>query len=545
MRRLFFFLVFLCLACGVEAQPVRVFLIGDSTCATKNLDKQNPERGWGHMFQPLFDSLVVVDNHATNGRSTLSFRSEGRWAKVFDQLRIGDYVFIQFGHNDQKIKDSTRYSSPAQYAENLRRYVRETRQKGATPILLTPIVRRCFVDGVLTDTHAGYPDAVRRVAAEEEVALLDMEPLTREWVAALGDEASRDYFMWVAPGTSPLCPAGRKDDTHLNVRGAHVVARMVADLLREQVPELGRHYCPVDFVVAKDGSGDFFTLGEAIAAVPDFCGKTTTIVLCEGLYDEKIAIPYTKRNVRLVGRGMPAVSGGGYAAKVGATGASMGTSGSSTVYFGGDNWAVDGIVFANVAGRVGQAVAVQTLATNLVFRNCRFLGDQDTLYLYGKGNQDGHTVPDNTWVRFENCYIEGTTDFIFGAAAALFSGCEIHSKADSYITAASTCKGMPCGLVFVGCRLTADEGVTKCYLGRPWRDHAQTFFVDCELGAHIRPAGWHDWGKPQAHRTARYGECGSTGPGAAQASRVKWAVRLSEKEAARAIALCEKNADFR
>lgn len=144
------------------------------------------------MFQPLFDSLVVVDNHATNGRSTLSFRSEGRWAKVFDQLRSGDYVFIQFGHNDQKIKDSTRYSSSAQYAENLRRYVRETRQKGATPILLTPIVRRCFVDGVLTDTHAGYPDAVRRIAAEEEVALLDMEPLTREWVAALGDEASRD-----------------------------------------------------------------------------------------------------------------------------------------------------------------------------------------------------------------------------------------------------------------------------------------------------------------------------------------------------------------
>ena len=540
MKRFFILFASLCLAGVVSAQPVRVFLIGDSTCATKKLDKQNPERGWGHMFQPLFDEAVLVDNHATNGRSTLSFRTEGRWAKVFDQLREGDYVFIQFGHNDQKIKDSTRYSSPAQYAENLRRYVRETRQKGATPVLLTPIVRRHFVDGVLTDTHTDYPAAVRRVAAEEGVALLDMEPLTREWVASLGDEASKAFFMWVAPGVCPLYPDGRQDDTHLNVRGAHVVARMVGECLREQVPELGRHLRSCDFVVAKDGSGDFFSLGEAIAAVPDFCRDTTTIVFCEGVYDEKIAIPHTKRNVRLVGRGDAVVTGDGYASKPGATGVPMGTSGSSTVYFGGDNWAIEGVSFANTAGRVGQAVAVQTLATNLVFRNCRFLGNQDTLYLHGKGNLDGTTVEDNTQVRFYDCYIEGTTDFIFGAASALFSGCEIRSKADSYITAASTCKGLPCGFVFVGCRLTADEGVEKCYLGRPWRDHAQTFFIDCELGAHIRPEGWHDWQKPHAHKTARYGERGSFGPGAGQQARVGWAKPLSAKEVARAIAVFEK-----
>ena len=250
----------LLLACAVQgaaaaeiaaaADTLHVYLIGDSTCATKKLDKQNPERGWGHMFQPLFDETVVVENHATNGRSTKSFRDEGRWARVYDKLRPGDYVFIQFGHNDQKINDSTRYSSPAQYAENLRRYVCETREKGATPILLTPIVRRHFVDGVLTDTHGDYPAAVRRVAAEESVTLIDMEPVTREWVAALGDEASKAFYMWVAPGVCPLHPDGRQDDTHLNVRGAHAVARMVGERLCGQVPELGSHYRPADFVVA-------------------------------------------------------------------------------------------------------------------------------------------------------------------------------------------------------------------------------------------------------------------------------------------------------
>ena len=178
---------------------------------------------------------------------------------------------------------------------------------------------------------------------------------------------------------------------------------------------------------------------------------------------------------------------------------------------------------------------MQCLGTGLRFVGCRFLGYQDTLYLYGQGNRDGETVARNASVRFEECYVEGTTDFIFGSAEALFDRCEIRSKADSYVTAASTCRGQRVGFVFRRCRLTADEGVTKCYLGRPWRDHAQTLFIDCELGAHIRPEGWHDWNKPQAHRTTRYGEYGSTGAGAA-GERVRWARRITEKEAAAALA---------
>jgi pectinesterase len=524
---------------GTPADTLHLYLIGDSTCATKKLDKENPERGWGHMLQPLFDEAVVVGNHATNGRSTKSFRDEGRWARVERQLRPGDYVFIQFGHNDQKIKDSTRYSTPEQYAENLRRYVRETRAKGATPILLTPIVRRHFVDGVLTDTHGDYPAQVRRVAAEEGVALLDMEPLTREWVASLGDEASRQYFMWVAPGTCPLCPDGRQDDTHLNVRGAHVVARMVCEALRREVPALGARFHDCDFVVAKDGSGDFFTVGEAVAAIPDFCNATTSIVVCEGVYREKIAIPATKRNVVLTGRGEAVVSWDDYASKIGATGHPKGTSGSSTVYFGGDHWLIENLTFENTAGRVGQAVAVQCLGSDLRFVGCRFLGNQDTLYLHGVGNRDGKEVNDNSFCFFDGCYIEGTTDFIFGSAAALFERCEIRSKANSYITAASTCKGQPAGFIFRECNLTADDGVKSCYLGRPWRDHAQTLFLDCDFGAHIRPEGWHDWNKPHAHKTVFYGESGCYGPGAATGGRAKWSRRLSAAEVARALARFE------
>ena len=538
MKRLFLLSLCVLLSASSFGGPLRVFLIGDSTCATKDLAKQNPERGWGQMFQPLFDGSVTVENHAVNGRSSKSFRDEGRWDPILSRLQAGDWVFIQFGHNDQKAQDSTRYADPAQYAENLRRYVRETRAKGAVPVLLTPIVRRHFSGESLDDTHGAYLDAVRRVAAGEQTPLIDAERLTRAWVAELGDEASKAFYMWVEEGTCPLYPDGRQDNTHLNVRGARTVARMIAAELPQAVPALGERLVPSDFTVAQDGSGDFFTLTEAVAAVPDFGRDTTRIVICGGVYREKISIPATKRLVALTGRGDVTLTWDDYAAKIGPTGRPLGTSGSSTLYFGGDGWTVRNITFENAAGRVGQAVAVQCLATELRFIGCRFLGNQDTLYLYGTGNRDGERVTENARIRFEECYIEGTTDFIFGSAAALFRRCEIRSKADSWITAASTCRGQRCGLIFEECRLTADEGVTACWLGRPWRDHAQTLFLRCHLGAHIRPEGWHDWNKPRTHRTAFYAECASEGPGAA-GRRVPWARRIAERRALRIVAAFE------
>ena len=531
MKRAFLLTICLLLAFAACGGNLRVHLIGDSTCATKELSKQNPERGWGQLFQPLFDGSVTIRNHAVNGRSTKSFRDEGRWQRVCDELQPGDYVFIQFGHNDQKQADSTRYASPEQYAANLRRYADETRARGAVPVLLTPVVRRRFTDGVPDDTHAPYAAVVRRVAAEADAVLIDAERLTREWVSQLGDEASKACYMWVAPGTNPRWPDGRQDDTHFNVRGARAVARMIAAQLPELIPELGRRLKPSDFVVAQDGSGDFLSLAEAVAAVPDFCRDTTRILVCEGTYREKIVVPATKRHVVLEGRGEVKLTWDDYAAKTGPTGRPLGTSGSSTVYFGGDGWTVRGLTFENTAGCVGQAVAVQCLGTGLHFIGCRFLGNQDTLYLYGVGNRDGESVTENARIRFDDCYVEGTTDFIFGSAAALFRNCEIRSKADSYITAASTCRGQACGLIFEGCRLTAAGGVTRCWLGRPWRDHAQTVFIGCEMGAHILPEGWHDWSKPHARKTVFYAEYASEGPGAAPRSRVGCSLQLTEKEA--------------
>lgn len=506
-----------------------IYLIGDSTCADKKLDKQNPERGWGQLFPALVGEGWRVENHATNGRSTKSFRGEGRWDVVAGRLKAGDYLFIEFGHNDPK-PDSARHSSPEAYGENLRRYVREARAAGATPVLLTPIVRRNWVDGVLTDTHGDYPAAMKRVAAEEQVTLIDMEALTREWVASMGDEESRRYFMWVEPGVCPLYPDGRQDNTHLNVRGAHAVARMVAAEAARLLPIPMADPAQRNFVVAQDGSGDFFTLSEAVAALPDF--TAASLYVRNGLYREKVAIPPSKTRINLIGEsaGGVRISWDAYASKPNALGVNTGTSGSSTIYFGGDDWCVENITFENTAGPVGQAVAVQCMADGLVFRGCRFLGNQDTLYVYGSGNRDGEPVPVNDFVCFEHCYIEGTTDFIFGAASALFYECEIRSKSDSYVTAASTCLDQDCGMVFCRCRLTADEGVTKCYLGRPWRNHAQTLFLACELGAHILPEGWHNWNKPAAEKTARYGEYASTGEGAAPDRRVKWARQLSRRE---------------
>ncbi len=534
MKRLISTLWFVAVALlGAAAQPTTLFLIGDSTCANKRLDKENPERGWGQLFQALVDSTLKVENHAVNGRSTKSFRDEGRWQIVCDRLSEGDYVFIQFGHNDQKISDTTRYSSPEQYAENLRRYVRESRAKGARPILLTPIVRRKWRDGELQPTHTDYSEQVRRIAHQEQVPWIDMEALTYEWVRRLGDEASKRYYMWVEQGVCPLYPDGKIDDTHLNVRGAHVVARMVAQELRTLTPELAPHLRLPDWVVAQDGSGDFFTLQEAVLALPDFSRDTTWLLVRAGTYREKVSIPASKRLVRMEGEGAYAtkITYGAYAAELDPLGRKRGTSGSSTLYFGGDGWRIEGLCFENEAGPVGQAVAVQCIGDRIEFFNCRFLGWQDTLYLYGVGNRDGETVTQNSSYRFENCYIEGSTDFIFGSAEAFFVDCEIHSKSDSYITAASTCQGQKRGFRFENCRLTAASGVTCCYLGRPWRNYAQTEFVDCWLGGHIAPQGWHNWSKPEAERTVRYREVRSSGPGARPDGRVKWADTYPDKVA--------------
>jgi pectinesterase len=187
----------------------------------------------------------------------------------------------------------------------------------------------------------------------------------------------------------------------------------------------------------------------------------------------------------------------------------------------GDDLTVEGITFENSAGRVGQAVALQVTGDRVALRDCKILGDQDSFFARGIGR-----------IFLQECDIEGTTDFIFGSSIVLFQRCRVKSKKDSYVTAASTPEGNRFGFVFDQCTLTADEGVTHAYLGRPWRPFARTAFLRCELGAHILPAGWHNWSKPDAERTAFYAEYQCEGPGANREHRVPWSRELTEVEAA-------------
>ncbi|MCJ8167030.1 pectinesterase family protein [Pontibacter sp. E15-1] len=281
---------------------------------------------------------------------------------------------------------------------------------------------------------------------------------------------------------------------------------------------------PHDLVVAQDGSGDFKTVQEAINAVPDFRKATTFIYIKNGLYKEKLVLPASKTAVTFIGEDVrkTILTHDDYAAKKNRFGEEMGTTGSTSFYVFGDDFTAENITFENSSGPVGQAVAVRVDGDKVMFRNCRFLGNQDTLYPHGEKSRQ----------YYKNCYIEGTTDFIFGWSTAVFEDCEIYCKAGgNYVTAASTLEGTPYGFVFLNCRLTGNAPANAYYLGRPWRPYAKTVFLNSYLGRHIRPEGWHNWSKPDAEQTAYYAEYNSSGPGGAPEARVKWAHQLTEAQA--------------
>lgn len=519
---------------------ITVYMIGDSTMANKSLDAGNQERGWGHVLGGYFTEDVRVENHAVNGRSSKSFIDEGRWDAVVNKIRPGDYVFIQFGHNDEKA-DPKRHTDPGTtFDENLRKFVRETRAKGGIPVLFNSIVRRNFganpqavaaddvrseqsddiVEGdTLVDTHGKYLDSPRNVAREMGVTFIDLNKATKELVESMGVEGSKELFMWIPKGVSPACPKGRQDNTHLNVYGARKVAKLAVQAIEKQIPELGKYVRYYDFVVAKDGSGDFFTVQEAINAVPDFRkNKRTTILVRKGEYKERVIIPECKINVSLIGEEGAVITDDNYASKKNIFGDEMSTSGSSTVYIYAPDFYAEHITFANTAGRVGQAVACFIDGDRAYFKNCRFLGNQDTLYTYGKESRQ----------YYEGCYIEGTVDFIFGWSTAVFKDCEIHSLGDGYVTAPSTDQGKAYGYVFWNCRLTAADEAGKVYLSRPWRPYAQAVYIQCEMGKHIVPEGWNNWGKASNEQTVYYAEYQSTGEGANPSARVKYSHQLAD-----------------
>lgn len=217
-----------------------IFMVGDSTMADKPLAPAQPERGWGQLLPTYLKSAVHVENLAMNGRSSKSFRDEGRWQPVLDRLRPGDFVIIQFGHNDEKRADPKRFTEPfGTFKENLARYIREVRERQGVPILATPIVRRAFTNQTeLRDTHGEYVIAVRQIAQAQKVPLLDLERRSRELIQKLGPELSKKLYMWIEPGEFMSVPEGKKDDTHFNAYGASRICDLAVDEMRANVPAL-------------------------------------------------------------------------------------------------------------------------------------------------------------------------------------------------------------------------------------------------------------------------------------------------------------------
>ena len=276
-------------------------------------------------------------------------------------------------------------------------------------------------------------------------------------------------------------------------------------------------------VVARDGTGQFRTVDEAIEVCRAFMDYHKVIFVKKGVYKEKLIIPSWLQNIEICGedRDQTIITYDDHAnIRTPERPNGMGTFRTYTIKVEGNGITFKNITIENNSARLGQAVALHTEGDRLTFINCRFLGHQDTIYTGVAG----------TRLFFKDCYIEGTTDFIFGPSTAWFEHCDIFCKANSYITAASTPQEITYGYIFNNCTVSCAPDVTKVYLGRPWRDYGYTLFMHCSLPAQIRPEGWHHW-EEQRKQTARYLEFENTGEGAATDKRAAWSRQLTKKEA--------------
>ena len=302
MRKYIYSIISICifaLMMSSSNKQIRIFMIGDSTMANKDMKKAPEERGWGMVLPGFFTSNVVIDNHAVNGRSSRSFIDEGRWQKVYDQLRPGDYLVIQFGHNDEK-KDSLRHTEPGKdFDENYRTFIRGAQEKGATPIVMNCVARRNFFNAktkqdiddealrsvnrdkytiqekinsdTLVDTHGEYRFVPARVAKEMGVAYVDANKISVDLENSRGVQGSRELHMIKYNG---------KDNTHYNVEGAHIIAGLLVDKMAEVCPQLKKYVRHYDYIVSDKGRGNYMTLQAAVDAVPE--GSKATILILDG-----------------------------------------------------------------------------------------------------------------------------------------------------------------------------------------------------------------------------------------------------------------------
>lgn len=307
------FLSILLLSAG-ENIPT-LYIIGDSTAAEKDISKGSTERGWGMVLQGFFDEGVKVENHAINGKSSRSFYAEGRWKVIADKLKPGDYVIIQFGHNDEKPKPDRHTDVGTTFDAHLEQYCLETLAKGATPILMSPVVRRnfylkppkqdddellrnsvfcgeCVNSDTIVDTHGPYALVAKRIATKLNVPYIDAGAITRNIEQSYGVEGSRRLHMWIDPNKYDWAPKGRQDNTHYNIFGAHIVAGALADAIGQAIPALEPHIHHYDFIVSDEGRGNYFTPNDALKDVPK--GKKTTILILQGHF-KKPVVPHGKK----------------------------------------------------------------------------------------------------------------------------------------------------------------------------------------------------------------------------------------------------------
>ncbi|MFC0876745.1 pectinesterase family protein [Saccharicrinis sp. FJH2] len=276
-----------------------------------------------------------------------------------------------------------------------------------------------------------------------------------------------------------------------------------------------------EMVVAQDGSGDFSTIQEAIDATKAFPPQRITIFIKNGIYNEKVRVPSWNNKLSLIGESAEhtIITYDDFFRKIdrGRNSTFM----TYTLLVEADDFYAENLTIINSAGQVGQAVALHVEGNRCTFKNCKIKGNQDTLYAAGQNSKQ----------YYDSCYIEGTTDFIFGAATAVFNACTIHNLSNSYITAASTPQGRIYGYVFMNCKITAEPNVKSAYLGRPWRPYAKVVFMNCDLGHHIASAGWKQWSNKENLTTTYYAEYNNSGSGANASERVSWSHQLSNKEA--------------
>jgi pectinesterase len=520
---------------------VHIVLVGDSTVTDQS--------GWGVGFSSCVADGVQCTNMARGGRSSSSYRNEGLWDEAL--ALKPDWVLIQFGHNDEPGHPEKENEPDKGYRANMERYVADARAAGIRPVLVTPISRRQWgkSDGDrdrIVSSLERYAEVVREIAAEKDVPLIDLHSRSKEVYQSLGRKGCELI--------SPVKDNGQWDGTHMNQAGAVMFGSMVAMDCRSYVPGLAgyfptsklaklqqNHPAPsmservkqnpklptgeltskggTTLTVARDGSGDFRTIQEAIRAAQSNNRDRTVIHIQRGVYMGQILIPASKPNISFVGEDRdgsiisyaltihdpvpPEVPEEfrGYAAVVLA-----------------DGFRAANLTFRQVAGDHGQAIALRIDGDRAILRDCNLVGWQDTVRLE-KGRH-----------YLRHCYIEGRVDYIYGGATAYFEDCTMHTKHAGYVTAASTSRSAPWGYVFANCKITGTDA-EEVFLGRPWRPYASVTYLNCEMDKSIKPVGWHNWSRERNERTARYAEYHSKGPGAHPDERAEWSHQLTDDEA--------------